>query len=114
MVGYSVGEIASRFPTSAGPYYWTFQLAPKSFRVLLSYVTGWVFLTGIVLSSTSVAYGTALMIGGAINIHLPDYVIPTWLYLVIAYGVELAAVAPMIIVSCFSRPRNLVLICQDS
>ncbi len=40
-VAFSLGELASRWPTSAGAYYWTFQLAPKRLRTVLSYVNGW-------------------------------------------------------------------------
>lgn len=39
----SLSELASKFPTSAGPYYFTYQLLPgsSSSRILLSFVTGW-------------------------------------------------------------------------
>jgi amino acid transporter len=35
MVAMSISELASRYPTSAGPYYWSFQLAGKKHRELL-------------------------------------------------------------------------------
>src|ERR1700722_18434214 len=34
-VALSLSELASRYPTSAGPYYWTFQIA-KKYNVVLS------------------------------------------------------------------------------
>lgn len=39
-VALSLGEFASKYPTSAGPYYWSFQLASPSVRTVLSFITG--------------------------------------------------------------------------
>lgn len=36
-VAMSLGELASRYPTSGGPSYWSFQVAPK-FKTQLAYV----------------------------------------------------------------------------
>ena len=41
-IALSLAELASRFPTSAGPYYWSFQLTNEGkTREVLSFVTGW-------------------------------------------------------------------------
>lgn len=41
-IAMSLAELASRYPTSAGPYYWAFQLLPEGkTREILSFVTGW-------------------------------------------------------------------------
>lgn len=45
-VAVSLGELASRYPTSAGPYYWSFQLAGERTRTVLSFITGVVWLVG--------------------------------------------------------------------
>lgn len=39
-VALSLGEFASKYPTSAGPYYWSFQLASPNVRTVLSFITG--------------------------------------------------------------------------
>lgn len=44
-IALSLSELASRYPTSAGPYYWSFQVA-KNNKTLLSFITGWVWLIG--------------------------------------------------------------------
>lgn len=44
-VALSLSELASKYPTSAGPYYWSFQLASKG-KTTLSFITGWVWLVG--------------------------------------------------------------------
>jgi hypothetical protein len=41
----SLSELASRYPTSGGPSYWAFQVAPKS-KTLAAYLTGWIYLIG--------------------------------------------------------------------
>lgn len=43
-VALSLGEFASKYPTSAGPYYWSFQLASPSVRTVLSFITGMSFI----------------------------------------------------------------------
>lgn len=46
-VAFSLAELASRFPTSAGPHYWSFQLTKSNQnKLLLSFITGWVWLIG--------------------------------------------------------------------
>ena len=44
-IALSLGELASRYPTSAGPYYWSFQLASRG-KTALSFITGWTWLVG--------------------------------------------------------------------
>jgi amino acid transporter len=44
-VAVSLAELASKYPTSAGPYYWSFQLAKKG-KTALSFITGWTWLVG--------------------------------------------------------------------
>ncbi|KAH0842986.1 hypothetical protein FOPE_08318 [Fonsecaea pedrosoi] len=44
-IALSLGELASRYPTSAGPYYWSFQLASRG-KTTLSFITGWTWLIG--------------------------------------------------------------------
>jgi len=38
-IAISLAELASRYPTSAGPYYWSFQMADRG-KTLLSFITG--------------------------------------------------------------------------
>ncbi|KIR26742.1 GabA permease [Cryptococcus deuterogattii 99/473] len=85
-VAVSLGEICSRFPTSGGPYYWSYALAPPSIRTMLSYVTGWLYMLAIWMLDLGTHYGTAILIVGAINIYYPDWTAPVWVTLVICYG----------------------------
>ncbi|KAM0755297.1 putative gaba permease [Meredithblackwellia eburnea MCA 4105] len=85
-VAISLGELSSRFPTSSGPFYWTYQLSPPSVRVPLSYVTGVIYMLAIWMLDLGTHWGTASILVGCINIYLPDYVAPTWVTFLIAYG----------------------------
>ncbi|KIJ23625.1 hypothetical protein M422DRAFT_195712, partial [Sphaerobolus stellatus SS14] len=69
----SLGEIASRFPTSAGPYYWAYHLSPPKYKILLSWITGWVSLTGNWTIALSVNFGVALFIVAAVGIYQPEW-----------------------------------------
>lgn len=44
-IALSLGELASRWPTSGGVSYWAFQAAPK-YKTELAYLTGWIWLVG--------------------------------------------------------------------
>ena len=44
-VAISLAELASRWPTSSGPPYWSFQLS-KTNKSLAAYATGWIWLIG--------------------------------------------------------------------
>ena len=44
-IAMSLAELASRYPTSAGPYYWSFQIAQRG-KTVLSFITGWTWLIG--------------------------------------------------------------------
>jgi amino acid transporter len=85
-VALSLGELASRYPTSAGPYYWCFQIAKDS-KVVLSFVTGWVWLIGNWTITLSVNFGFASLVSGTISMYHPDYAPPAWELLLIFYAI---------------------------
>lgn len=86
-IALSLGELASRYPTSAGPYYWSFQLAPPQFRTLLSFVTGWTWLIGNWTITLSVNFGFASLIAACIAMYHPEFVIEAWQLLLIFYAI---------------------------
>jgi hypothetical protein len=53
----SLAEIASKYPTSAGAYYWCFRLASPKHRVLLSWINGWLGLVGVWTGNLSGLFG---------------------------------------------------------
>lgn len=90
-VAISLGELASRFPTSAGPYYWSFQLANKKLRTVLSFITGWTWLVGNWTITLSVNFGFASLIAGSIALYHPDFVFEDWQLLLVFYAICIIA-----------------------
>ena len=92
-IAVSLGELASRYPTSAGPYYWAFQLAKKAnsakTMTLISFITGWVWLVGNWTISLSVNFGFASLVAGAVGIYQPDYEMAEWTLLLVFYAITL-------------------------
>ncbi|KAH6665622.1 amino acid/polyamine transporter I [Halenospora varia] len=86
-VAVSLGELASRYPTSAGPYYWSFQLAGERTRTVLSFITGVVWLVGNWTITLSVNFGFASLISATVAIYHPDFAANSWQLLLIFYAI---------------------------
>ncbi|TVY75794.1 putative amino-acid permease [Lachnellula suecica] len=85
-VAISLSELASRYPTSAGPYYWSFQIAKRN-KTVLSFITGWVWLIGNWTITLSVNFGFASLISATIAMYHPDFVANSWQLLLIFYAI---------------------------
>jgi amino acid transporter len=85
-VALSLSELSSRYPTSAGPYYWTFQIAKKN-KTVLSFITGWIWLIGNWTITLSVNFGFASLVSGTVAMYHPDFVANDWQLLLIFYAV---------------------------
>lgn len=85
-VALSLGEVASRYPTSAGPYYWSFQLA-KSHKTMLSFVTGWMWLIGNWTITLSVNFGFASLVVATGSMYRPEFEAAAWQVLLIFYAI---------------------------
>ncbi|TAQ89475.1 hypothetical protein B7494_g2234 [Chlorociboria aeruginascens] len=85
-VALSLSELASRYPTSAGPYYWSFQIA-KRHKTVLSFINGWIWLIGNWTITLSVNFGFASMISATIAMYHPDFAANSWQLLLIFYAI---------------------------
>lgn len=85
-VALSLAELASRYPTSAGPYYWAFQVA-KTNKTILSFITGWVWLIGNWTITLSVNFGFASLIAATVAMYHPDWTPDPWQLLLIFYAI---------------------------
>lgn len=85
-VAVSLAELASRYPTSAGPYYWAFQVA-KTNKTILSFITGWVWLVGNWTITLSVNFGFASLVAGTVAMYHPDWTPDAWVLLLIFYAI---------------------------
>jgi amino acid transporter len=82
-VALSLGEFASKYPTSAGPYYWSFQLANPNVRTVLSFITGACF------SHTYLIYDTGTFpismppdVKAVVTILANKRLVPGWTWLI--------------------------------
>lgn len=85
-IALSLSELASRYPTSAGPYYWSFQLASPKYRTVLSFITGWCWLIGNWTITLSVNFGFASLVAATVNLFQPDFAVEPWQLLLIFYA----------------------------
>ncbi|KPM45201.1 hypothetical protein AK830_g1420 [Neonectria ditissima] len=85
-VALSLAELASRYPTSAGPYYWAYQLASPKTRTVFSFLTGWVWLIGNWTITLSVNFGMASLIAATVALYHPDFSPEPWQLLLIFYA----------------------------
>ena len=65
MVGLSMAELASKFPTAGGIYYWAYQLG----GVRWAWFTGWFNLLGLVAIIAGVDYGAASFLNALLGLY---------------------------------------------
>ena len=69
LIGFTMSELVSAFPTSGGIYWWASRLGgPRA-----GFYTGWLNLVGLVAVSAGVAYGCATFIDLTISTYSTDY-----------------------------------------
>lgn len=105
-VALSLGELASRYPTSSGVYYWSYRLTEnKSYQKAVSYFTGWVWLIGNWTILLSVNFGFASLITATVSIYRPDWTATANETLYIFFGICI-----MILIICTALDRYLPMI----
>jgi amino acid transporter len=72
VIGASMGEICSTYPTAGGLYYWSAKLA-KSNAPAWSWFTGWINLIGQIAITASIDYALATFIGFFIQLYDADF-----------------------------------------
>lgn len=98
----SLAELASRYPTSGGPSYWSFQVAPRYKTVsdtitssslwllthkVLAFITGWVWLIGNWTITLSVNFGFASLLSATVSMYHPDFTMNDWQLLLVFYAI---------------------------
>ncbi|KAL1957144.1 hypothetical protein VTO42DRAFT_6287 [Malbranchea cinnamomea] len=74
----SLSELVSMAPTSGGQYHWVAMLAPPSISKFMSYMTGWLTVSGWVAAVASTCYLTAGLIQGLATMTHSSYVAENW------------------------------------
>ncbi|KAH7184985.1 amino acid/polyamine transporter I [Fusarium flagelliforme] len=79
----SNAEFLSCYPTSAGQYHWAAIISPPKWVAIVSWVTGWVNVSGwVALSASGGVLGGQLFLG-IITMYNPDFVPSQWQYFLI-------------------------------
>jgi amino acid transporter len=68
MVGFSMAELASAYPTAGGPYWWANDLGGKGW----SWMTGWFNIAGLIGVVAGVGYGAAIFLNFLLGLYTVD------------------------------------------
>lgn len=90
-VAISLAELASRYPTSAGPSYWAFRVSPPQTRTFVSFITAWAWIVGNWTIALSVNFGFASLVAATVEIYYPEYAWQSWQLLLVFYAICLVA-----------------------
>ena len=71
MVGFSMAELASAYPTAGGIYYWAYRLG----GVRWSWFTGWFNLLGLVAIVASVDYAGAIFLNATLQLYGLNFIL---------------------------------------
>ncbi|KAG2046264.1 amino acid transporter [Suillus hirtellus] len=69
----SLAEICSKYPTSAGTYYWCYRLASPRTRLLSSWINGWLTVVGGWTVDLSVKFATAQLVVAGVGIYYSEW-----------------------------------------
>src|SRR3984957_18152173 len=86
LVGLSMAEVCSSFPTAGGLYYWSAKIAPRN-GAAWSWFTGWFNFLGQVAVTAGIDFGAALFLNALP--HLPWNFSPTPGHTILLYGLIL-------------------------
>ena len=85
----SLAEFLSAYPTAGGQYHWVAVISPKSLTRGLSWVTGWINLTGwMALVATNSSLASTLIIN-IISLESPNYSFQRWHQFLLYLGITL-------------------------
>ncbi|QSZ30165.1 hypothetical protein DSL72_004685 [Monilinia vaccinii-corymbosi] len=84
----SLSEFLSAYPTAGGQYHWVAVISWKKYVPILSWITGWINVSGWIALVASGGLLGSQLIGGIISLMHPDYVPQRWhqFLLYIAYS----------------------------
>ncbi|WP_279579998.1 amino acid permease [Fodinicola feengrottensis] len=68
LVGLSMAEVCSSYPTAGGLYYWSAKLAPKN-PAMWSWFTGWFNFLGQVAVTAGIDFGAAFFLNALLDLQ---------------------------------------------
>lgn len=106
----SLAEICAVYPTSGGVYYWSAMLSTKKWAPLMSFIDGWLTLTGNWTVTLSINFSGAQMILSAITLWNEDYVPNAWQTILMFWAVMLVCALINIFMSRYLNIINNICI----
>ncbi|GME85307.1 unnamed protein product [Ambrosiozyma monospora] len=76
-IAWSVAEITSCFPTSGGMYYVIAHVVPKKHVPIVSWIDGWLYLTGALTGACSTDFGAATLLLQTVSMYQDYAYVPT-------------------------------------
>ncbi|KIM37903.1 hypothetical protein M413DRAFT_421183 [Hebeloma cylindrosporum] len=107
----SLAEICSKYPTSAGAYYWCFRLTTPKRRVLTSWINGWLTMVGVWTISLSVTFGTAQILVAGIGIFHPDWIPAPWQTYMVFLGITVVSTLVGVLFNSFLPTIDIICAC---
>ncbi|KAK6457827.1 amino acid/polyamine transporter I [Scheffersomyces xylosifermentans] len=86
----SLAELASAYPHSSAQVYWTYCLAPKAYKRVMSFTAGILSCAGWVFACVSSTYVASMFVVSLAQMYNPDYVPKTWHYYLVYAAVVLS------------------------
>ena len=87
----SLAEFLSAYPTAGGQYHWVAVIAPRKWMALLSWITGWINVSGWIALVASGGLLASQLILGAISLWNPSFVSQRWHSFLIYLGYNIAS-----------------------
>ncbi|KUJ11509.1 choline transport protein [Mollisia scopiformis] len=94
-----MGELSSMIPSAGGQYHWVFLLAPKNYRKILSYVTGWLTCIGWIASVAAASLFCSSLVQALIVENNGSYFPQRYQETLIFWAVILLAIFVNVVVS---------------
>ncbi|KAF8999307.1 amino acid/polyamine transporter I [Cyathus striatus] len=76
-IAFAMAELASSAPTSGGLYYWTFKYSSPRYRMVASWVVGYVNSVGYIAGASGLEFALSVQILAAVSIGTDGTYIPT-------------------------------------
>lgn len=86
----SLAELASAYPHSSAQVHWTYCLAPKAYKRVLSFASGILSCAGWIFACISSTYVASMFILALAQIYHPDYVPKNWHYYLVYVAIIVA------------------------
>ena len=87
----SLAEFLSAYPTAGGQYHWVAMISWKPYVPILSWITGWINVSGWIALVASASLLGSQLIMGAISFYHADFVPQRWQQFLIYVGYTLVA-----------------------